>query len=236
MTWQVISRTVRQYGNNNTRTQKAQQKPPISNAQPGKAMPTPYVCADTWLVPLRDILTNEKLFQNRTDSFSMESVDRIVQAVENNTFKWQVFDPILLWQSPTGKLFVLSGHSRFEAFNRLSKINAKVQGKDFNNIPAKIINVPEAEAVRIALMSNTLSTPESVTERAIFYRQLLQNGTSTKEVTETAKMYEGKNAIFIINIAYLDPNGKTFNFLRRYQRKSDTDEYRAAHNIANWIG
>ncbi len=194
-----------------------------------------YACADTYLVPLNKIHTNEKLFQNREDDFSLESVNRIINAVKKGSFKWQVFDPILLWLSPSGKLYVLSGHSRTKAFRMLSKSKYKVDGQDFKRIPAKIIKVGEKEAVQIALMSNTLSTPETPVERAIYYRNLLINGIGIKEVQELAQLYEGRNASSILRYAMLNPNGKAINAIKLLQ-KGDPTSRKQAEKIALWIG
>ncbi len=196
---------------------------------------TSYACADTYLVPLNKIYTNEKLFQNREDDFSIESVNRIVNAVKNGSFKWQVFDPILLWLSPSGKLYVLSGHSRTKAFKMLSKTKYKVDGQGFKHIPAKIIKVGEKEAVQIALMSNTLSTPETPIERAIYYRNLLINGVDIKEVQELARLYEGRNASSILRYAMINPRGKAINAIKLLQ-KGDPTSRKQAEKIALWIG
>lgn len=233
--WDILSRKTTRYraDGRDAPTPKPKKQPEI---RPSTTLPSGYACADAWLVPLNLIHTDQALFQNRAGAYSTESVQRITHAVKNDYFRWQVFDPVLLWQRDDAKLFILSGHSRFEAFTQLSKEGAKVDGRGFAEIPAKIIKVPQAEAVRIALMSNTLATPETATERAVYYRQLLNNGVPAKEVADAAKMYEGRNANFILNVAYLDPNGLAFDLLRRSQQKTDSENYRVAQQIANWVG
>ena len=47
-------------------------------------------------IPLTDIYTDEKNFQNRADKYSTKSVKSIINAVENGTFDWFAFDPITL--------------------------------------------------------------------------------------------------------------------------------------------
>ena len=78
--------------------------------------------AAVYLVDIKEIGFDRKLFQNREEEYSEESVQRIIQAVQEGAFKFEVFDPILLWKRPDGRLIVLSGHSRTEAFSRLAKM------------------------------------------------------------------------------------------------------------------
>ena len=48
-------------------------------------------------VPLSDIYTDERNFQNRADKYSAKSVRSIINAVDNGSFNWFAFDPITLW-------------------------------------------------------------------------------------------------------------------------------------------
>ncbi len=197
--------------------------------------PGAYECAQTYLIPINEIFTDTQKFQQREKEFSPDSVNKIINAVQTGTFRWQVLDPVLLWQSPTGKLFVLSGHSRLETFHQLAQQGTIYDNRDFNRIPARIIDVPENEAIRIALMSNTLATPESPAERAVYYRSLLKSGTPAKEVEELAKVYEAKNAGAVLAYAYLNPNGLFFDMLRRFQN-SDATSRKQAENLAQFAG
>lgn len=183
-------------------------------------------------VSVSDIHTAVGLFQNRVKEFSEESVQRILQAVKNDTFKLEVFDPVLLWKHPeTGKLYILSGHSRTEAFRRLSKDN-----KDFAKIPAKIIEVSQAEAVKIALNSNTLSTRERDTERAIYYRNLRKEGVKDKDIKTEANEHEGKNAAFILSLSYLNPKGHAFDALETFTENTDKTSQEVVKSVSNWLG
>lgn len=188
--------------------------------------------AAVYLVPLNQIGFDRKLFQNRKEEYSEESVQRILQAVEDGSFRFEVFDPVLLWKRRDGSLIVLSGHSRTEAFKRLA-----VAGRqDFARIPAKIIEVSQEEARKIALESNTLSTKETDTERANYYRNLREvDNVDPKEVQDLAKKNEGRNANRIIAYSYLNPNGKTFFALSALEGKDATSQENIK-NVANWIG
>ena len=138
------------------------------------------------LVPLGKIQFARELFQNREEEYSEETVQRIIEAVQTGNFRFEVFDPVLLWRNPKGQLIVLSGHSRTEAFNRLSAMGMS----DFDRIPAKIIEVSKEEARRIALESNTLSTRETDAERAGYYRMLRDQGADGADVDQQARKNE----------------------------------------------
>lgn len=187
-------------------------------------------------VPLDNIKTNKNLFQNRDEDYSSESVNRIKEAVANGDFNWAVFDPILLWNDPKGQLYVLSGHSRFHAFKELSKAGAKAQGKGFDAIPAKVIEVSQAEAQKIARESNNLSTRETDTERAKYYRNLRSDGKTKTELMDLAKKNEGRNANKIINLSYLAANGKAMSSLKSLENSGGSSSQNSIAVIADWVG
>lgn len=196
-----------------------------------------YQYANSVLVPLEVIKTKEDVFQNRTTAFSNKSSKKIQEAVKNKKFKWELFDPILLFLDGMGELgvknqlYVLSGHSRFAAFKKLSKdyIN-------FKAIPAKIIvNISLSEAIEIALNSNTLATPETEVERASYFARIRQKGIDEKTIEKKLKNTEGANWKNIYAYSFLNPAGKAINMLSLMQ-ESDDDSLNKARSIANWIG
>lgn len=188
-------------------------------------------------IPLARIRTKPEWFQNRSEGFSVRSVDNIVNAVRSGTFSWGAFDPITVWESPDGELFVLSGHSRTEAFARLLAASAVVDGRDFSRIPGKVLRgISEQEARRLAMESNTLATKESDLERAAYYRRLrLVDGLSTKDLDQAARRMEGRNANQILALSYLSPQGKTMAAIVAMQEAEDQSRGIMA-NVARWIG
>lgn len=154
-------------------------KPPAPPAPPPVQS---YEPSQVYKIPLEQISFDRQLFQNREADYSEESVQRILQAIEAGTFRFEVFDPILLWQRPDGRLIVLSGHSRTEAFNRAARMGRR----EFATIPAKIIQVSQDEARRIALESNVLATRETDVERAAYYRTMREQGTGKEEIEQRA--------------------------------------------------
>lgn len=195
---------------------------------------------DLQRIALSDIKTDEKNFQNRADKYSEKSVNAIIKAVKNGSFNWFAFDPVLLWQAPNGDLFILSGHSRTEAFRRLEKEGVKIDNLDFSKIPAKIFKGSFEDAQRLALNSNALSTPESLLERAEFYAKERQH-TEKKKIKELKEkaLRENQGAI-IWDLSYLLNDGLTKDFLKRFKMQEDSEEafenYLRAVNIASWIG
>lgn len=188
-------------------------------------------------VPLAQVKTKPEWFQNRAGGFSTRSVDNIVDAARSGSFSWANFDPVTLWEAPGGDLYVLSGHSRTEAFARLYTLGAKVEGRDFARIPAKIVRgISEQEARKIAMESNTLSTKETDIERAAYYRRLRSlDGASARDIDQAAKRMEGRNATHIVALSYLSPAGKTLAALAALQDAEDQSRGIMA-NVARWIG
>jgi hypothetical protein len=194
---------------------------------------------------IRDISTDENRFQNRQNAFSSESKDRIIRAVENGSFDWAKFDPIIVWfDSKKKKYFVLSGHSRLAAFKELSKTRL-----EFSTIPVKVFEGSEVSAIDFALNSNTLSTKETEVERARYYarkrtacelnKTFGHLGALTdceKMVENECKEAEGKNANYVLNLSYLNPDGFLMDNLVRLGIERDNDSTNVIRTVANWIG
>ncbi len=196
------------------------------------------------LIPIFDLNFDTKNFQNREDEYSETSVNRIIDAVADGEFNWAVFDPITVWRNPSdGKIYVLSGHSRSEAFRRLTMQGAQAQGRKFDKIPAKIFDGTFEQARELALNSNTLSTKETDIERANYYRErrakLMERGGKQSEIRkqllELARKNEGKNANRIIYLSYLTPRGITYDALKNLQNAGTQDRERMTV-AAEWIG
>lgn len=181
-------------------------------------------------IPITDIKTDVDVFQNRDTEFSQTTVDKIKEAVEDGTFNWANFDPVVLWRNPKGELFVLSGHSRLQAFKELS-----AEGhKDFNDMPSKIVEgKTPAEAREIAQKSNLLGTANTLTERVAIYRD---GWSKDKNKTEKEiRTNEGRGANAMLNLLHLNENGKTFQALKALIG-GDIQSEGNIRKIADWIG
>jgi hypothetical protein len=196
------------------------------------------------MFPVSELRFDTKSFQNRENEFSEASVNRIIDAVTFDEFNWAIFDPITIWKNPDdGKYYVLSGHSRSEAFRRLAADGATADGRNFEKIPAKIFNGTFEQAKELALNSNTLSTKETDLERANYYRERrnkLQStgakvGETKKRLLELARKNEGKNATKIIYLSYLNPRGVVVDAVTATSDGASVDKNRVAV-MAEWVG
>lgn len=196
------------------------------------------------LFPVKDLYFDTANFQNRDAEFSETSVNRILDAVDDGDFNWAIFDPITIWRNPgNGKFYVLSGHSRSEAFRRLSADGASVDGRNFDRIPAKIFAGTFEQAKELALNSNTLSTKETDLERANYYRERrekfaangLKNSEIKKRLLELARKNEGKNATKIIYLSHLNPRGSVVDAVAATSDGASVDKNRVAV-MAEWVG
>lgn len=175
-------------------------------------------------IPLSDLYTDEKRFQNRK-KLNEEIVDNIVK-----NFKPTDLDPLVVWyDKKQGKTFVLAGHHRFEALKRLKH----------KTVPVKYANEDyptEADAIRYAKeISNANRTLEEPYERAAIYRKYREEGYSEKDINEKAAL-EGKNRSYILNLSWLNPKGATMSTLVQFSQTQSKADKNEAERIADWIG
>ena len=175
-------------------------------------------------IPLTDLYTDEKRFQNRK-KLNEEIVENIV-----NNFKPTDLDPLVVWyDEKQGKTFVLAGHHRYEALKRLGH----------KTVPVKYANddyPTEADAIRYAKeISNANRTLEEPYERAAIYRKYRDEGYSEKEINEKANI-EGKNRSYILNLSYLNPKGSTMSTLVQFSQTQSKADKNEIERIADWIG
>ena len=175
-------------------------------------------------IPLSDLYTDEKRFQNRK-KLNEEIVDNIVQ-----NFKPTDLDPLVVWyDKKQDKTFVLAGHHRFEALKRLKHkiIPVKYANEDYPT---------EADAIRYAKeISNANRTLEEPYERAAIYRKYREEGYSEKDINEKAAL-EGKNRSYILNLSWLNPKGATMSTLVQFSQTQSKADKNEAERIADWIG
>lgn len=186
-------------------------------------------------VPLSAVHVDRALFQGREKAYSERSVKNIVEAVQNGSFVWENLDPITLWRAPNGQLYLLSGHSRFHAFQILAKAGAVVDGKRFDHIPAKIRTGDLSAAKRLALESNTLSTKETDIERAAYYMRLRADGAKESDIKAQIKRNEDRNGPNIYAYTFLSPNGRTWAALKQIGEGTDQTAT-LVKSFARWIG
>ncbi len=196
-------------------------------------------------MPLDLISHDLKNFQNRKKPYSEHSAQNIVDAVLRGEFDLRIFNPIIIRRDQkTQKLYILSGHSRYESFKKLStkykdhpmvKKFFKQYGYDFTKIQSLIMDdIGFENAKFIALMSNALATVESDTERAEVYRSFREMEKSHTFVEEFGHKCEKNNRQRIKAYSYLNPDGLPITSIDRFE--SNHDESHVIKRVAKWIG
>ena len=186
-------------------------------------------------VPLAAIHIDRSLFQGREKAYSERSVTNIIDAVKSGSFVWANLDPVTLWRDAAGRLYLLSGHSRFHAFQLLAKAGAQVDGKRFDRIPAKIRTGDLAAAQRLALESNTLATKETDIERAAYYMRLRAQGAKESDIRAQIKRNEDRNAPNIYAYTFLSPTGRTWAAIKAIGDGADQTAT-LIKSFGRWIG
>lgn len=207
-----------------THTDKSAPSDSSSNKNTKKKAPRTTQYKGVKTIPLTDLYTDEKRFQNRK-KLNEEIVENIV-----NNFKPTDLDPLVVWyDEKQGKTFVLAGHHRYEALKRLGH----------KTVPVKYANddyPTEADAIRYAKeISNANRTLEEPYERAAIYRKYRDEGYSEKEINEKANI-EGKNRSYILNLSCLNPKGSTMSTLVQFSQTQSKADKNEIERIADWIG
>ncbi len=184
-------------------------------------------------VPLKDIATDIKNFQNRRKPYSEYSAQGIVDAVKRGEFKRKMFTPALLRRDPHGVLYVLAGHSRHEAFKRLSTTDkgdldvqayCKKHNCHFDELPSLILNdIDFEDAKMVALMSNALATAETDVERSDVYRHMRTMGKDKRYIEDFGRKCEKSNRSRIRSFSHLAPNGMAMDMLYAFETGEDSN-------------
>jgi hypothetical protein len=172
-------------------------------------------------IPLQNIKIDTTLFQNREEEYSVVSVNAIVsETLQNGKLNTNKFVPITVWKN-NNEYFILAGHSRFEAFKRLS-----IHFQWAKSIPSKIFEGNRTEAIEFARNSNSFADPEKITARAKLYREYrINNNWSEKQlaqyIKENEKNYNHKS---VLNLSYLNPKGLTIENYKSFLNASDSTQ------------
>ncbi len=134
----------------------------------------------------------------------------------------------MVWDDPKDtKTYLLAGHHRLAG--------AKRAGREM--IKTRCFEGTEKEAIAYAKeLSNANRTLETPLERAALYRQKAKSGASAQDIRKQAEKLEGKNWRYILNLAALNPDGKTVNAMLSLADSSDKTTQQNLEKIADWIG
>jgi len=169
------------------------------------------------IVPMKDINVDTKRFQPRTTEFSEDSAARLEGNYDN-----RYLDPIVVWRDPVGKkIYVLSGHSRFEGLGRAKQTEA----------PVRFFEGTESEAIQYAHgLANEGATPLTIQAKIKSYQTLKSTGMDNAGL----KNVFGPNLLPRLE-AYqnLSPLGK---FIEYMDNKNTDLATPGINHFARWIG
>lgn len=178
--------------------------------------------------PVERIFTDVDRFQNREREYSEDTVRRLLTRFDVNRL-----DPVVLWEdAKAGQVFMLSGHSRLEAFRR----------KGETHIPARFFLGTEQEAIRFSRVdANRLGTPESLLEEIEAYK-LDRDGDISRGISPLGKELlrdrwkrspaTGYSLSELETFSYLSPKGKFLGVLNTPARKN----FPYIENKGKWVG
>ena len=177
--------------------------------------------------PVSKLHTDTKRFQNRKDAFSEVSARQVAENFDVNKF-----DPIVVWQDATGvpakakKVFILSGHSRYEGLKR----------RKAKTVPVRFFEGTEAEAIQFAKVeANRSAEKESLSEDLNAFR-LLRDGDKAQNIVavsrEQIKEKFGSRAPSLELFTYLNQSGLFLQALSN----DNISEFPHLERNARWVG
>lgn len=168
------------------------------------------------MMEINDVNVDAKRFQGRIEEYSDETVKRIKDAVADGSFDPNDFDPIHVWKDKeTGKLVVLSGHSRLEAMKQLGNKDIPAIIREFST---------EAEAIQWATeLSNRLNTKEGFISDVKLAKKMNERGDSGKDFQNKF----GVDASYMQEISNLNPKGKFIEVLSQPDLASNFPKIRS---------
>jgi predicted ABC-type ATPase len=177
-------------------------------------------------LPRQDIRLDPARFQGRQGEYSEDTVNAIVSSGR--------FDPtvsaLVVWKDPdSGRYFLLSGHSRFEAAKRLYE-SGKQPG--LTSLPVKeLLNATEEEAVEYATIeSNRRGTEEGLISDLKAYRLAVNSG---KNATQLKRLFRPDTKLRKLQeLSYLNPNGMFIEQLAAPSQQS----FPYLERNARWVG
>jgi len=171
------------------------------------------------LIDLDDIYVDTARFQNRQGEFSEISANSVAKNLD-----WNIFDPIVVWKDIDGKIYVLSGHSRFEGLKRRKE----------KQVPARFFIGSEKEAMKYGkIIANRAAEAEGLLSDLKAF-VLLRDGKNGLEKASKAELKNrfGKNYTQLENWSYLNPKGEFIGLLKQANKSA----YPFIEKIAVWIG
>jgi len=175
-------------------------------------------------IPLEDIYTNPKMFQNRTEEFSQSTFEKIMNEGFDKTQ-----DPIIVWKDKDkNKYFVISGHSRLKAAQMLYNNG----DEDLYTVPVKeFLGDLDAAIAYATLESNRSGTPEGLLSDVKAFKRAIKSSCN-KECLKG--LFKTESYISTLQrLSYLDEQGE---FLRILNEPGQAKNFANIQKYAEWIG
>lgn len=179
--------------------------------------------SDTFKLQRSKITIRPDLFQGRTHAFAKETVDKIIgEGFDKSQY------PIIVWfDHDTGKYILISGHSRWEASQRLYKMGDKT----LENMPVKEFKGELEDAIEYALLeSNRSGTEEGLRSDLKAYKLAIQKAYNKEKLLGIFKP-ESKLKL-LQDLSFLNENGL---FLQNMGEESEKSFPYLQRN-AQWVG
>lgn len=173
-------------------------------------------------LPRGFINTRPEIFQGRDTKYAEETVDKIVREGFDKSR-----EPIVVWQASDGKYIVISGHSRWEASERLYSAGDHT----LLYMPVKIFQGDQDDATDYALLeSNREVTQEGLKSDLKAYKRAKERGYNKEHLKG---IFKPESRLRLLeDVSYLDEGGSFLNYLGSSSEKS----LPYLQRNAQWVG
>lgn len=173
-------------------------------------------------IPRKDIVVWPELFQGRETAYAEETVEKIMREGFDKSR-----EPIVVWQSPELKYIVISGHSRWEASERLYKAG----DTSLATMPVKVFLGDLDDATDYALLeSNRDVTQEGLKSDLKAYKRAVHRGYNREHLKG---LFKPESRLRLLeDISHLNEHGSFLSYLGTESEKS----LPYLQRNAQWVG
>lgn len=181
-----------------------------------------HLFSEVMELPRGFIEVRPEIFQGRDTKYAEETVDKIVREGFDKSR-----EPIVVWQARDGKYVVISGHSRWEASERLYTAGDHT----LLYMPVKVFQGDQDDATDYALLeSNREVTQEGLKSDLKAYKRAKERGYNKEHLKG---IFKPESRLRLLeDIAYLDEQGNFLNYLGSSAEKS----LPYLQRNAQWVG
>lgn len=194
----------------------------MERAEEHNTATTKHLFSEVKELPRTKIDVRPETFQGRDTRYAEETVEKIVREGFDKSR-----DPIIVWKASDGKYIVISGHSRWEASERLYKAG----DKSLATMPVKVFLGDLDDATDYALLeSNREITQEGLKSDLKAYKRAKERGYNREHLKG---IFKPESRLKLLeDISYLAEDGSFLNFLGTEAEKS----LPYLQRNAQWVG